>query len=218
MEPETEETAVPQDVDESGVVEEAEGIVERAPLPVVSAHNLGLRTGRGWVFRDVTVSVHPGELICVAGPAASGRSSLLLALAGRFTTNHGTLTLPKQHWKHLALGYVPGVHEPEPALTVGEHFRERRVLLGRRGERNTDRTLARDLSPFQRHVLCLELALLGRPRVIVVDDVDTALTGEEQAAFWGMVREVADAGTAVVAVSREPSPVADHVLTLTKEK
>ncbi|GIG59497.1 hypothetical protein Lfu02_38690 [Longispora fulva] len=203
---------------EADVVEEAEAIIERAPLPVVAAHNLGLRTGRGWVFRDVTLAVHPGEMICLAGPAASGRSSLLLALAGRFTTNHGTLTLPKQHWKHLALGYVPGVHEPEPALTVGEHFRERRVLLGRKGERNTDRTLARDLSPFQRHVLCLELALLGRPRLIVVDDVDAALTADEQASFWAMLREVADSGIAVVAASREPSPVADTVLTLTKEK
>ena len=58
-------------------------------MPVLSVHELGLQTRRGWVFRDVSLEVEPGELVAVTGPAGSGRTSLLLALAGHFRTSHG---------------------------------------------------------------------------------------------------------------------------------
>ncbi|WP_309227173.1 ABC transporter ATP-binding protein [Micromonospora thermarum] len=93
---------------------------------VVEARELGLRTRRGWVFRDVDLTAARGDLHAVVGPPGSGRTSLLLALAGRFPTTHGRL-LPHGT---SALGHVPGVHEPDPALTVAEHVRERLLLLG----------------------------------------------------------------------------------------
>ncbi|MEW2380806.1 ATP-binding cassette domain-containing protein [Micromonospora sp. NPDC047707] len=93
---------------------------------VIEAHQLGLRTRRGWVFRDVDLTAARGDLHAVVGPPGSGRTSLLLALAGRFPTTHGRLL---RHGTS-ALGHVPDVHEPDPALTVAEHVRERLLLLG----------------------------------------------------------------------------------------
>ncbi|MDM4723080.1 ATP-binding cassette domain-containing protein [Micromonospora sp. WMMA1363] len=93
---------------------------------VVEARGLGMRTRRGWVFRDVDLTAARGELHAVIGLPGSGRTSLLLALAGRFPTTHGRLL---RHGP-AALGHVPGVHEPDPALTVAEHIRERLLLLG----------------------------------------------------------------------------------------
>ena len=85
---------------------------------VVQARGLGARTRRGWVFRDVDLDVEAGERLTVTGPAGSGRTSLLLALAGCFKTSDGSV-----HRRGVvALGHVPGVHEPEPALTVAEHI------------------------------------------------------------------------------------------------
>ncbi|MFG3696484.1 ATP-binding cassette domain-containing protein [Micromonospora sp. NPDC047620] len=95
-------------------------------MVVVEARGLGLRTRRGWVFRDVDLTVAAGELHAVTGLPGSGRTSLLLALAGRFPTSEGRLT---RHGP-AALGQVAGVHEPDPALTVAEHVRERLLLLG----------------------------------------------------------------------------------------
>src|SRR5689334_4445301 len=115
--------------------------------PVVSAHGLGLRTRRGWVFRDVTLDVAPGELRALTGPAGSGRTSLLLALAGRFKITDGRL---ERHGR-AALAYVPGVTDPDPNLTVGEHVAERRLLLGLRrtpvAAEGASR-LGRDLTPL----------------------------------------------------------------------
>src|SRR5689334_23634817 len=92
-------------------------VVKEMLMPVVTARGLGLRTRRGWIFRDVDLDVKQGELVALTGPSGSGRTSLLLALAGRFVTNRGTI----ERRGPAALGYVPDVSEPEPGLTVAEH-------------------------------------------------------------------------------------------------
>lgn len=212
----------------------------------VRAEGLGLRTRRGWVFRDVTMDVAPGELIAVTGAAGSGRTSLLLAVAGRFVFNRGTLavgghTLPKASaavQRLAALGYVAGAHQPEPALTAAEHVRERLDLLGlrrgRRGRREHARALladspydgdpdalGRDLDPYRRQLLCLALARMARPRLIVVDDVDLGLDTAERAGLWGALRAVADEGVTVLASCREtggaPVDRTVHATDATKE-
>src|SRR4051794_372345 len=96
-------------------------------MPVLSAHGAGVRLRRRWLFRDIEVSAEPGDLVAVVGPAASGRTTLLLALAGHFRLAAGEVRTEGT----AALGYVPGVTDPEPAFTVADHVRERLALLGR---------------------------------------------------------------------------------------
>jgi len=181
-------------------------------MPVVHAEALRLQTRRGTVFDDVTLSVDAGDLLAITGPAGSGRTSLLLALAGHFRTSGGRLTRDGR----AALGLIPGAHEPEPGLTVAEHVRERLLLLGHRAGRGADPvtdalagfpgdpgTLGRDLNPYQRHHLMLRLALLSRPALIAVDDVDVALSAGERADLWRSLREITGSGIAVIVTCRD---------------
>jgi ABC-2 type transport system ATP-binding protein len=173
---------------------------------VVTAEGLGLRTRRGWVFRDVDLSVEPGELLALTGPAGSGRTSLLLALAGHFRTTDGTL----RRSGAVGVGYVAGLVEPEPGLTAAEHARERQIMLGRRRDpRPTlpvpERMLGRDLSPYQRQRLMLRLAGIGDPALVVADDVDTGLSGDEREWLWHAFEDLAEQGRAVVVTCREPA-------------
>ena len=216
------QTPGPPAVAEGQAAEEAAG-----PPPIVQARGLGLRTRRGWVFRDVDLDVRRGELVAVTGAAGSGRTSLLLALAGRFTTNHGTLD---RHGR-AALGYVPAVTEPEPGLTVAEHVEERLLLLGqarwRRARRRqlVDEALAdypgdrdellRTVDPYRRHVLGLIMARLEQPALVVADAVDADLSTAERADLWVRLRGLARDGIAVVAACREVDPgVPDRTVTL----
>jgi ABC-2 type transport system ATP-binding protein len=183
---------------------------------VVKARDLGLRARRGWVFRGVDLDVEAGDLVALTGRAGSGRTSLLLALAGNFVTSTGTVARAGR----TALGQVAGVHDPEPALTVAELVRERLLLLGRSAGRPTAArvaevldgyptdpgTLGRDLDPYLRHLLMLRLAQLNRPALIAVDDADVALSTPERTALWAELRAVADRGAAVLATCREPEP------------
>ncbi|WP_405538161.1 ATP-binding cassette domain-containing protein [Streptomyces sp. NBC_00075] len=107
----------------------------------VTARGLGLKGPRGWAFREVSFDAEPGSLIAVEGPSGSGRTCLLLALTGRMRATEGSATigewsLPKQLAavrRAGALAHVPGVTDLDPALTVGEHLRERALLERRFG-------------------------------------------------------------------------------------
>lgn len=64
------------------------------------------------------------------------------------------------------------------------------------------RTAVRDLERLQELRLSLALALLGRPRLLGVDDVDMKLSESERAEVWRLLRTLARAGTTVLAVCR----------------
>lgn len=152
----------------------------------------------------------------------------------------GALRLPKQMAavrRVSALAHVPGVTDLDPALTVGEHLRERallqrrfdgslRGLLRPRRERTAEaerridaalaaagldraslpkgeRTAVRDLDRVEALRLSLALALIGRPRLLGVDDTDLKLSEAERAGTWALLRSLAEAGTTVVAVCSE---------------
>ncbi|MZG03782.1 ABC transporter ATP-binding protein, partial [Streptomyces sp. SID5614] len=51
--------------------------------------------------------------------------------------------------------------------------------------------------------LSVALALIGRPRLLAVDDTDLKLSDAEREQAWALLRSVADAGTTVLAVCSE---------------
>lgn len=154
-------------------------------MSVLTARGAGVRHRRRWLFRDLDVTVEPGELVAVVGPPGSGRTTLLLALANRFRLSAGKVTISGT----AVLGYVPDVEGPEPVFTVAEHVRERLALLGRHRSEAADVPLhgldpavrGRDLTPYQKQVLGLILAGLSRPDVLpmtyVVQAVRHAVDG-----------------------------------------
>ncbi|MEU3598128.1 ATP-binding cassette domain-containing protein [Streptomyces sp. NPDC006798] len=62
------------------------------------------------------------------------------------------------------------------------------------------RTPVRDLARLDALRLSIALALMGRPRLLAVDDTDLKLPAADRAAAWALLRSVADAGTTVLAV------------------
>ncbi|NED14741.1 ABC transporter ATP-binding protein, partial [Streptomyces sp. SID9124] len=63
-----------------------------------------------------------------------------------------------------------------------------------------ERTAVRDLERPEALRLSVALALMGRPRLLAVDDTDMKLSDDERADVWEMLRSVAAAGTTVLAV------------------
>ncbi|MGW3492741.1 ATP-binding cassette domain-containing protein [Streptomyces sp. NPDC001020] len=224
----------------------------------IQAADFGLKGPRGWAFRGVGFEAEPGSLIAVEGPSGSGRTCLLLALTGRMKPSEGRATvdghrLPKAMSavrRISALAHVPGVTDLEPALTVGEHLRERALLESRfrdplrallrprametppaRGKPRTSgraaatrlridtaltaagldqealpkgsRTAVRDLERLEALRLSVALALIGRPRLLAVDDTDLKLSVSERDEAWALLRSLTEAGTTVLAVCGE---------------
>ncbi|WP_369178186.1 ATP-binding cassette domain-containing protein [Streptomyces mutabilis] len=65
------------------------------------------------------------------------------------------------------------------------------------------RTAVRDLERTEALRLSIALALIGRPRLLGVDDTDLKLSAAERAAVWSLLASIAASGTTVVAVCSE---------------
>ncbi|MER7496066.1 ATP-binding cassette domain-containing protein [Streptomyces pharetrae] len=65
------------------------------------------------------------------------------------------------------------------------------------------RTAVRDLERLEALRLSVALALIGRPRLLGVDDTDLKLSEAERAEVWALLRSLAAAGTTVLAVCSE---------------
>ncbi|MFI9624288.1 ATP-binding cassette domain-containing protein [Streptomyces sp. NPDC052042] len=63
-----------------------------------------------------------------------------------------------------------------------------------------ERTAVRDLERLEALRLSIALALIGRPRLLAVDDTDLKLSDAERDRAWELLRSIADDGTTVLAV------------------
>ncbi|MFD5371603.1 ATP-binding cassette domain-containing protein [Streptomyces sp. NPDC127103] len=77
-----------------------------------------------------------------------------------------------------------------------------------------ERTSVRDLERLEALRLSIALALIGRPRLLAVDDADLKLSDTDRAEAWALLRSVADSGTTVVAVCSEAPEDALRITTL----
>lgn len=181
-------------------------------VPALRVENAGLKGHRGWVFRDVSFDAHAGRVTTVTGPAGTGRSTLLLACAGRLKLTAGSVDVPtrthrKRHVRaKVNVARIGGIIGLDTELSVAGNINdaadwagmmreEARVLLSQ-WRRTFDLELPSQLPAGELpaleltalHILC---AALGDPRVIVLDDLDVNLTRAQIAVLWGIAAQVA---------------------------
>ena len=162
--------------------------------PLVAADGLGLRGKRGWIYQDVDLRLPADAPSAVTGPAGSGRSMLLLTLAGRATPATGSLTVAGESDRSrirdlVAVARVTAGVELEPELRVVDHIREAELLTGGHyasalGLELEPTTLVADLAADDAVLFAVALALTGKPTAVVVDDVDIRATPAQQRRIW----------------------------------
>ncbi|MEU5399471.1 ATP-binding cassette domain-containing protein [Streptomyces sp. NPDC005963] len=77
------------------------------------------------------------------------------------------------------------------------------------------RTPVREVERLGALRLSIALALIGRPRLLAIDDTDLKLSAVDRRAAWSALRSVAASGTTVLAVSSQAPPYATTVQTTT---
>lgn len=81
-----------------------------------------------------------------------------------------------------------------------------------------ERTSVRDLERLEALRLSVALGLMGRPRLLGVDDTDLKLSDAERVEAWALLRSIADAGTTVIAVCSQAPGEADITVRSTESK
>jgi zinc/manganese transport system ATP-binding protein len=209
--------------------------------PILRAEDLGARLGRRDVLTDVDLILAPGELLAVIGSNGAGKTTLLRLILGLLRPSRGSIEIfgrsPRRG--NRAIGYVPQhTSLPRDLPLRARDF----VRLGLDGDRwgpkpleaaawmQIDEAMAAvgatsyaaapvgRLSGGEQQRLFLAQALVGRPRLLLLDEPLANLDLRSRQDVVQLVRRISrELGIAVVFVAHDINPLlrcTDRVLYL----
>ncbi|GAB4070875.1 ABC transporter ATP-binding protein [Ancylobacter sonchi] len=148
-------------------------------------------------LRDASLTVAPGECVCIVGPNGAGKTTLVSNIAGMFTPRSGRIVLNDseigglgaEKVARLGVSLVPEGRRIFGSLTVEENLRLGATV--RRGDGLADdvdlaltrfpilreryRSQAGKLSGGEQQMLAIARALMSRPRLIMIDEPSLGL-------------------------------------------
>ena len=190
------------------------------------------RFGRGadaqTAVADVSLHIQEGEVYGLLGPNGAGKSTTLKMICGMLRPTSGEMLFGGRPWRRDDLYAIGSLIEEAPLypnLTARENLRVRTTLLGlpeRRidealeavGLTDTGRKRAGRFSMGMRQRLGLALALLARPRLLVLDEPTNGLDPIGIEELRDQARGFAASGTTVLVSSHilsEVQQMADSV-------
>ena len=207
--------------------------------PIVEIEDVTFRYRRASepALYDLSVAVHPGEILLVAGPSGCGKSTLIRAMNGLIPHAYpGDLTgtvrvagqsTTEQKLRDISLHVGTVLQDParqivgatvESELAFGpenlgtprEDIRARIAQVAR--ESGIERLLGREtaaLSGGERQLLAMAGILMLQPKLFVVDEPLANLDPQTAARLLGTLRRLADEGHAVVIVEHRVEEALD---------
>lgn len=212
---------------------------DRPETPLISAHGLHKRHGRGGgrvdALRGIDLSVRCGEFLALMGPSGSGKSSLMSIIGLLDTPSAGTLefsghdvtSLSRNEMSDLRnrhIGYIfqsyhllarrtalGNVELPLLYRGVGRAERRERAIaaLEQVGLADRRNAVPPDMSGGEQQRVAIARALVGNPDLILADEPTGALDSRTGRQILALLSQIHDAGRTVVLVTHDASMAAD---------
>ncbi|MBQ9840483.1 MAG: amino acid ABC transporter ATP-binding protein [Erysipelotrichaceae bacterium] len=178
---------------------------------------------------DVSVHIHPNEIICLIGPSGSGKSTLCRCINGLEIIDEGTITVNGEvidcnNEKQMCairtkMGFVFQHFNLFPHLTVLENMilgpvevqhrnkdevkQEALALLERVGLKEKANEYVNKLSGGQKQRVAIVRALCMKPEIMLFDEPTSALDPEMVKEVLDVMRELAKENMTMVVVTHE---------------
>lgn len=188
----------------------------------------GVSTAYGAVpmLREVDIRVGTGEIVCVLGPNGAGKSTLFKVFAGLIAPVAGTVRIMNEDIAKigaeripgLGVGFVPEGRRLFAGLTVAENIRlgydavrpggadmpERLAAIGKIFPRVSERLdqPAGTLSGGEQSMVALARALIGRPKLVVMDEPSLGLSPKLIRDYFEVLRVIHREGTTVLLIEQ----------------
>ena len=187
-----------------------------ASPPAVEISGLRKRYGSTLAVDDVSLQVQEGEIFGILGPNGAGKTTTVECAVGLRSHDAGTIRVfgLDPHRDRAALHAVVGVQLQQSALParlrVSEivdmyrSFYSRPAagdLLAAFGLGDKRRSYYDSLSGGQKQRLSVVLALIGSPRLAVLDEMTTGLDPQARHDVWDVIRGERERGATVVLVT-----------------
>jgi rhamnose transport system ATP-binding protein len=211
--------------------------------PVIRIEHIHKSFGGVHALDDVEIAVYAGEVHALLGENGAGKSTLIKTITGVYQPDSGEIYLygepvrfsgPREA-QQQGIGAI--YQEPSlfPDLDIAENivagrqptragrvdwramYREADELLGQLGVDLNPHTKARNLSVAQQQTVEIARALSLNAQLLIMDEPTSSLTLTEVEELFRIVRQLREAGTAVIFISHrleELFEVADRVTIL----
>ena len=198
----------------------SEGDVAALELREVSTHY-----GPIQVLRGVNVEIFPGEIVCLLGGNASGKTTTLKTILGYVTPSHGAVYLagdkvndvPTAELVRMGISMVPenrrlfkrmtvkenleiGAYQRNARDEIDQDFERVFGLFPRVKERLNQR--AGTLSGGEQQMVAVGRALMARPSVLLMDEPSMGLAPVLVAQNFEIIQQINEAGTTVFVVDQ----------------
>ena len=182
------------------------------------------------VFKNISLSIAPGEIFCILGPNGVGKTSLLKCIAGLLRLSSGNILCRGKDTLKMTsiqsakiMAYVPQIHYPVFAYSVFDT-----VLMGRtpylgyfsfpdpKDEDIAEKAIdvmgihhLRDkpyteISGGERQLVMFARALAQEPEVIILDEPTSHLDYGNQVKMLSLIHHLSRKGTCVIMTSHNP--------------
>jgi branched-chain amino acid transport system ATP-binding protein len=177
------------------------------------------------MLRDVSFTVGQGELVCILGPNGAGKTTTFRALSGLLPLAGGTVRLlgrnlnelRTENLSGLGIGFVPEGRRLFPEISVKDNIR-----LGFEAQRSHDsfdakledmlalfprvrdrlKQRAGTLSGGEQAMVALARALVGGPKLLVMDEPSLGLSPKLIDEYFDTVAEINRRGTTALLIEQ----------------
>ncbi len=200
-------------------------------MTAVELNQVTLALGERKIFDNVSLSAAEGEFVGVLGPNGAGKTTLMRAILGLVPLSSGEIRVLGKPVRrgNTEIGYLPQLHRPADGLrlsgwdfvaSAAQGHRWGIPRLGAAGHRDVEwalehvgaaalarRPLAK-LSGGERQRIMLAQALLGRPKLLLLDEPLISLDPNHQRGVVDLVRHLRDElGIAILFSAHEINPL-----------
>ena len=208
---------------------------------MIEVSHLTKKYGGHLAVDDVSFTVEDGQIYGLLGPNGAGKSTIMNILTGYLSATSGQVTvagypLPEEADEAKAcVGYLPEQPPLYPEMTVGEYLnfaaelkkvpraqRKEQVLRAARrtGLEKVLPRLIRSLSKGYKQRVGIAQALLGSPKIIILDEPTVGLDPAQVIEMRKLIRELGKAHTVILSshILSEVQAACQQVLILSKGK
>jgi len=193
--------------------------------PVLELRNVSTHYGPIQILRNVNVEIYPGEIVCLLGGNASGKTTTLKTILGMVVPTDGDVLLGGEKINGLptteivakGITMVPENRRLIKRMTVWENLEMGAYLRenGRDLEADLERIFdlfprvkerlnqrAGTLSGGEQQMVAVARALMARPRVLLMDEPSMGLAPILVQQSFEIIQEINQAGTTVFVVEQ----------------
>jgi branched-chain amino acid transport system ATP-binding protein len=184
--------------------------------------------GPSHVLQDVTLEVNKGEIVCLLGANAAGKTTTMKTIFGLVHPRNGTILFEGKSIErmltanivHLGLALVPEARRIFPRMTVLENLEMGAYIRNNRAEFNDDldhvcqifprlkerlKQFAGTMSGGEQQMLAMGRALMSRPRLICMDEPSMGLSPILVETVFDTILRIRDEGVTVFLVEQNAS-------------